>query len=246
LQVFVFMNKVDAKNLETYLQRIPFLRQSLSKQDLDDLDEKHELSMSLDINNLDGEIWVEFKNTNGLYSISNFGRIKRNKIPQTIGSRKRINTGVPEKILRRTTRKGYLYCMISVLNKRKTFRIHREVAIHFIENPQNLPMINHKNGIRHDNRLDNLEWCNNSHNQVQSFLKNGRVHHRPLLGKTGYACFNSKTVCQFTKDGEYIREWGSASEASRQLNIFSSSISFCCIGRYKTAGGFIWKYKSDL
>ena len=66
--------------------------------------------------------------------------------------------------------------------------------------------------------------------------------HREMCGKRGKK--NAIPILQFTKNGKFVKEWPSAHEAKRQLGIFPSSICDCCRGKSKTAGGYIWKYKS--
>lgn len=237
------MDNIDKINYERYLGKLPILRAKLSSEELIEVDKFNKISQSLDLQSFDGEIWVDFRNTNGLYSISSYARIRRNPMKQWKDSRGKIRTGMPSKIIKQNSVKGYRYTMISVNNKQISFRIHRELGYHFIENPTNLPMINHKTGIRDDNRFWALEWSDNSNNQKHSYENNERENPRGMLGKTGYLCKNSKAVIQYDLGGVKISEFGSAAEAGRVLGLFASAISYCCTGKNKTSGGFKWKYK---
>lgn len=111
---------------------------------------------------IENEIWKDIHEFEGKYQISNLGNIK---------SLARINNQgrwMCEKILKPSYDKdGYLRIGLSKgsRNEYKYFRINRLVALHFVDNLNNLPMVNHINGIRDDNKAENLEWCNNSHNQ---------------------------------------------------------------------------------
>lgn len=100
------------------------------------------------------EIWKEIKDYNGLYFISNLGNIKNAK----------------GKILKQgLCSQGYSRLNLTINNKYKTHRVHRLIAEAFIENIDNKPYINHINGIKNDNRIENLEWCTAKDNIRHAF-----------------------------------------------------------------------------
>ena len=168
------------------------------------------------------EIWKDIEKYEGLYQVSNMGRVK---------SLERFRKGkhnslvfANEKILKgKIDKDGYLEYTLSKDGKLKSYRAHRLVAKAFIPNPNNYPIINHINKIKDDNRAKNLEWCTNQYN-------------------TEYSC--AKPILQFTKDGKLVRKWESAVIAEQELGINKVSIRRCCKGykKNKTAGGYIWRY----
>lgn len=114
------------------------------------------------------EIWKDITGFEGLYQISNLGRVKcvEHKCPGRCGMRK-----VKEHIMTPVKgSKGYFYVSLSKMDRGRTFTVHRLVANAFIPNPENLPCVNHKDEDKFNNNVDNLEWCthlyNNTYNDV--------------------------------------------------------------------------------
>lgn len=124
------------------------------------------------------------------------------------------------------------YKMIILCNgKQKKFDIHRIIASLFLENPEKKSQVNHKNGIKTDNRVDNLEWCTPSHNSLHS--QYSLWHESGIL---------KKKVLMFDMLWNFINEFNSVSMAARQMNLEQWNISSACIWKYKQCWWFIWKY----
>lgn len=191
----------------------------------------------LSLEDLLNEEWKDIKGYEGHYQVSNYGRIKSFA----------INKGMYVKILKYVPDKdGYNRIGIYNKGKMKNFSVHRLVAKAFIYNPNNYPVVNHINGIKTDNRVNNLEWCTIKHNTKESYRLG--LQRPPHLGRFGKNHPASKQVYQIDKKtNQVIKKWDSFANIKRELKFKSvTSIIECCRNnRYKTAYGYIWRYVDD-
>ena len=173
------------------------------------------------------EIWKDIPNYENSYQVSNLGRVK------SLGNK---SNHKKEIILKQSNVMNYQCVSLRKNNKAKMFKIHRLVAQTFIPNPSNLPQVNHKDGNKLNNKLNNLEWCTASENIKHAF-KTGLK--KSLRGKDN---LRSKKVLMCDKNGEIIKEFSSLREAERILNIPHSNITNS-IKRNGTCGGYKWMMK---
>lgn len=183
------------------------------------------------------EEWREIQNSEGFYWVSNFGRVK--SLARTYTHPYRGVVQVEEKILSQQI-STYGYCIVQVIvNGRKTkYRVHRLVGFAFIPNPENKPQINHKKGVRHDNRAWMLEWNTNSENNLHAYRELGRKRPQSHLGRIGSLHHASKRVYCATLQLYFE----SARQAAKQLGLSQGSISHACNGRQLHVDGFVFNY----
>lgn len=170
------------------------------------------------------------------YEVSNFGRVRNKK-----GHIIKLQVGTY----------GYLQVNLDFNGKNKTKKVHRLVAKAFIPNIENKPQVNHIDGNKKNNHINNLEWCTNRENVQHAFdigLNETMRKASSITIKNAQKIAHEKrkrAVIQTDLNGNFVKEFSSAQEATDYYGIkdLYKYISMCCRGKLKTTHGYKWKFK---
>ena len=186
------------------------------------------------------ENWKDIKGYEGFYQISDYGNV-RSLERDVYCQDGTFHHHVEEKILVSCVNgRGYANVNLYKNGKRKNILIHRLVALAFIPNPENKPMINHKDENPLNNCVDNLEWCTASYNNIYGTRIERQRQTLKDSCKSGKIKQVKKVFCE-----ELNKTFVHAKSAQEELGINGNSIRQVCRGKRKTAGGFHWRYANE-
>lgn len=174
------------------------------------------------------EIWKDIQGYEGLYQVSNFGNIKSLNYRRTKKERE---------MAKRINGEGYEIVGLYNGNQQLQTGVHRLVAQAFIPNPEHKEQVNHIDGNKRNNRVDNLEWCTQTEN-IRHAMRTG------LLNITGASNGSSRKVQQLDLKGNVLKQFNTIIEAGRYLGVKCqpTGIISVCKGKKKTAYGYKWAY----
>lgn len=192
------------------------------------------------------EVWKDVVGYEGLYEVSNLGRVKSKYNKQRATHR-------AEHILSQSNNRGYKHVALCKDGKMKSFSVHRLVAFAFLIKPEGKDFIDHINTIKDDNRVENLRWCSELENNNNPLTREHRSDSKkgmknPNFGKDlsdkidALAKINSRPVKQVNLDGVEMQVFPSAKVAGDATGIEASNINRVCNGKRTTAGGYVWRF----
>lgn len=182
------------------------------------------------------ECWKPIKGYEGLYEVSNMGRVRSlDRFVKARNNKKRLVRG--KMLLFGDNGHGYKIVNLSKENITNLCYIHRLVAETFIPNPDNLPQVNHKDENIANNKHSNLEWCTPKYN-----ANYGSRNERNRLEKIeNYG----KKVAQYDLEGNFIKSYPSLSKVEEENGFCPIAISNCCKGRRQTSYGYKWRFINE-
>ena len=186
------------------------------------------------------EIWKDIAGFEGYYQVSNFGCIKTLERIVPFGNQERIVKSRIRKAKNKSN--GYLQVALYGYEKKEIDRyVHRLVAFAFCKGYFKGADVNHKDGNKHNNNSENLEWCSRSENQLHSYKILKRTCYSK--GRFGKLSNRAKPIIQLSLNGSTIKHWDCAADVQRELGFNEANIRKCLYGETKTANGYKWEYQ---
>lgn len=182
------------------------------------------------------EIWKSVEGFEGLYEVSNLGRVR--SLDREVRNRGGIAVKRGKILSPKNVNTNYKAVNLWKKNKGYMRLVHRLVAIAFLPNPENLPQVNHKDEDPSNNNVNNLEWCDSAYNANYGTA----IARRSAKTKGVPRPQNGKPIAQYTKDGRLVKIYLTAMEAARALTADNSSICHCANGAYKSSYGYVWRW----
>lgn len=190
------------------------------------------------------EIWKDIEGYEGLYQVSNLGKVK------SLERKDRYGRTFKEKIKQlQVDKDGYLRTSLWKEKNGSLKQVHRLVAVAFIPNEENKPIVNHIDGNKQNNNVKNLEWCTNSENDLHAYRLGLRTVNKTGEGRFGKLNGASRAIYMLDKNSNKIlKKFESLADAGRFLGRNANQMSHIAAqirGERRTAYGYKWRYAED-
>lgn len=184
------------------------------------------------------EEWRDVKGYDGIYQVSNIGNV-RSVTHTTVYKDGRVGHYEGKMLTPQNGNNGYKFVNLSKNGITNNVDIHRLVAETFLPKDDERNVVNHKDGNKHNNTVENLEWVTYSENSKHA-VRTGLLDMKPFIiaGQTA----RKKKIAQIDTKGKIIKVFDSGAEAARQLGLSIGNISSCANGIRKTTGGYHWQF----
>lgn len=197
---------------------------------------------------MDNEIWKDVVGFEGRYQVSNFGNVK------SLSFR---NQKISKNLAQKVNNQGYKIVQLCERKRNIPFLVHRLVAMAFVDNPNNYPIVNHKDENPLNNNADNLEWCTYSYNRIYSMDMHPEMRKELVENLTKYSTRNKKgvphkhykQVAILDDSNSIINIYDNASTAAKILGLHTCNVTEVCkanrkrqIGKKRRTGGYIFEF----
>lgn len=181
------------------------------------------------------EIWKDIEGYEGMYQVSNMGRVRAlDRVKPNSGGQIAKGHILPQS----DNGHGYRFVSLWKFNKGRRFYVHRLVASAFIPNPNNFPIINHKDENKSNNRYENLEWCTQKYN-----INYG--NHMKRLKESYIANGNNRPIDVYDKNGAFLKTFDCSNEVCKELGVHRRGLYLVCQGVAKSYKGYRFAFHGE-
>lgn len=181
------------------------------------------------------EIWKDIEGYEGMYQVSNIGRVRAlDRVKPNSGGQIAKGHILPQS----DNGHGYRFVSLWKFNKGRRFYVHRLVASAFIPNPNNFPIINHKDENKSNNRYENLEWCTQKYN-----INYG--NHMKRLKESYIANGNNRPIDVYDKNGAFLKTFDCSNEVCKELGVHRRGLYLVCQGVAKSYKGYRFAFHGE-
>lgn len=185
------------------------------------------------------EVWKDIDGFQGCYQVSNLGNVRSIDRYVRCGENG-IKLQLGKSIKQSKNKYGYMQVRLSNGRKNKfSYTVHRLVAIAFIPNDNNYDQVNHIDGNKQNNYVENLEWCNNSYNQIHAYKTGLQDRNKYYAGR------KRRKVAKLSKDLRILDIYETVTQAAKENGIYESYVDRVCLKQRETSYGYKWCFANE-